>query len=287
MTSTYTKELIIRIQEAKEKYGNYLYHYTSIDALMGILEKKEFWLGNTANMNDTSELIDFTKRIIDAVMEKLSAFDIISAIKSDASDVIYNISEGVKKHYPYAMCFSYGEEDASLWERYADSAKGVCIAFNIENLYRLFFGGYEILDPIDYEYDGKEHEHVKVILDYINRKETGFSNLDGIIENLALCAACHKHKAFISENEVRLISLRQPEKKERVFIKKNNTIKSMMKLDLESLCNSKGIKFQDFFGKIILGPRSKQRVVDLQEYMEFLGYPELAQKIKLPECPLR
>ncbi len=92
MTSTYTKALIKRIQEAKEKYGDYLYHYTSIDALMGILEKKEFWLGNTANMNDSSELIDFTKRIIDAVMEKLRTFGIISAIKSDASDIIYNIN---------------------------------------------------------------------------------------------------------------------------------------------------------------------------------------------------
>lgn len=287
MASPYTKELTERIQEAKNKYGNYLYHYTSIDALMGILEKKEFWLGNTANMNDTSELIDFTKRIIDVVIKKLSVFDKSSAVKSDASDIIYDISEGVKKLYPYAMCFSYGEEDASLWERYADSAKGVCIAFNIEHLYSLFFGGYETLDPIDYEYDGKYHEHVKIILDYIDRKETGFSNIDGIIENLALCATCHKHKAFISENEVRLISLKQPEKKERVFIKRNNTIKSMMKLDLELLCNNKGIKFQDIFGKIILGPRSKQRIVDLQEYIEFLGYPELAKKVKNSKCPLR
>lgn len=281
MSSTYEKELTKTIQEAKKKYGNYLYHYTSINTLIGILEKKEFWLGNTANMNDTSELIDFTKRIIRVVLEK------VNPNNPSWAEVIDSIQRGVKEHYPYAMCFSYGDEDAALWERYADSATGVCIAFNIEKLYRLFTGGYTTLDHVFYEYNEKKNEHVQIILDYIEGKETGFSNLEGIIDNLALCAACHKHQSFISEKEVRLVSLIQPEKKERVFVKGNNSIKSMMKLDLSMLCNTKEINFQDIFGKIILGPRSKQRIVDLQEYIEFLGYPELAKKIKSSKCPLR
>lgn len=288
MLSTNTKELAKRIQEAKRKYGNYLYHYTSIDTLMGIIEKKEFWLGNTADMNDSSELTDFIKKIINVVMDKLSSSnDLIAVIDSDASDIIYDISQGVKKHYPYAMCFSYGDEDAALWERYADSARGVCIAFNIEKLYQLFFGGKFILDHVFYDYNEKQHEFVQIILDYIMGKETRFSNVEDVIINLALCAACHKHKGFCSEKEVRLISLTQPNKKERVFTKSNSSIKSMMRLDLTELCKTKGVEFQDIFSGVILGPRSKQRVVDLQEYLEFWGYNELALNIKNSECPLR
>lgn len=281
MSTTYKTELTKRIQEAKRKYGNYLYHYTSINTLMGILEKKEFWLGNTANMNDTSELTDFTKRIIRVVLDR------VNTNNPYWTEVIDSIQRGVKEHYPYAMCFSYGDEDAALWERYADSATGVCIAFNIEKLYQLFSGGYTTLDHVFYEYNEKQQEHVQIILDYIDGKKTGFSDLEGIISNLALCAACHKHKSFVSEKEVRLVSLTQPEKKERVFIKSDNSIKSMMKLDLSMLCNIREIDFQDVFGKIILGPRSKQRIVDLQEYIEFLGYPELAQRVKNSKCPLR
>ncbi len=35
----------------KHQYEPNLYHYTSIASLIGILSKKELWLGNTANMN--------------------------------------------------------------------------------------------------------------------------------------------------------------------------------------------------------------------------------------------
>lgn len=288
MPSRYTKELSKTIEEAKRKYGNYLYHYTSIDTLMGIIEKKEFWLGNTANMNDSSELMDFTNRIINVVIEKLSSSsDLMAVINSDASDIIYDIAQGIKKHYLYAMCFSYGDEDAALWERYADSARGVCIAFDIEKLYQLFFGGNTILDHVFYDYNEKQHEFVQIILDYINGKETGFLNIEDVISNLSLCAAFHKHKGFRSEKEVRLVSLTQPNKNERIFIKSNSSIKSMMRIDLPELCKTKGVVFQDIFSGVILGPRSKQRVVDLQEYLEFWGYSELAQKIKNSECPLR
>ena len=36
----------------KHQYEAKLYHYTSTASLMGIVSKKEIWLGNTANMND-------------------------------------------------------------------------------------------------------------------------------------------------------------------------------------------------------------------------------------------
>lgn len=40
----------------KHKYGSYLYHYTSTATLHNILKSKQFWLGNTATMNDKKEV---------------------------------------------------------------------------------------------------------------------------------------------------------------------------------------------------------------------------------------
>ncbi len=43
-----------------EKWTNqYLYHYTSFDALEGMLVNKEIWLGNLKFMNDRLEMMYF------------------------------------------------------------------------------------------------------------------------------------------------------------------------------------------------------------------------------------
>ncbi len=65
----------------KHKYGNYLYHYTSIATLHNILKSKQFWLGNTATMNDKKEVKYFIELLQRALCEnipsdKLSQCDI-------------------------------------------------------------------------------------------------------------------------------------------------------------------------------------------------------------------
>ena len=55
------REVQKRIEE--HKYEARLYHYTSIASLIGILSKKELWLGNTANMNDKKEIVYFIEEL--------------------------------------------------------------------------------------------------------------------------------------------------------------------------------------------------------------------------------
>lgn len=102
----------------KHKYGNRLYHYTSIATLHSILKNKQFWLGNTATMNDSKEV----KHFIELLRNELR--DNISADKLDQCNEFFaKVFARIEKEYPYAMCFSKLEDDAAQWERYADGAK--------------------------------------------------------------------------------------------------------------------------------------------------------------------
>ena len=48
-----------RVKKAVIKHGKTLWHYTDINALCGIIGKKEIWFGSAEHMNDREELIGF------------------------------------------------------------------------------------------------------------------------------------------------------------------------------------------------------------------------------------
>ena len=50
-----------------DEFGEYIYHYTTMKALFGIIRNKEFWWGNTSTMNDKKELTEFTNKIVSSV----------------------------------------------------------------------------------------------------------------------------------------------------------------------------------------------------------------------------
>lgn len=279
------------IKTAENDYGKTLYHYTSLQALKGILENKEFWLGNASNMNDKSELLDFINRICKAVLQ------IKGTNNPFVMETINKIKQLENKDYPFVMCLSHFRdsksderektfEDASMWERYADNAQGVCIKFDLKTFYELFYGeNYFVIDPIIYKYDAKEHDLVKAILDYLDGKAYGFNNLEGLISNLQLCAVNHKHHSFCKEDEIRLTYFKNNPEKD--YILSGGMIKSIYKVNVESLCKEKNINFEDLFQEIIIGPRSRQHKADLVEYLELNKYNTLAKHIKESNCPLR
>lgn len=279
------------IKKAQIDYGKTLYHYTSIQALKGILENKEFWLGNARNMNDKSELIDFINRICDAVLlvEDPNAPCVIETINK--------IKQFENIDYPFVMCLSHFRsrtspelertfEDASMWERYADNAQGVCIKFDLKTFYELFYGeGFFVIDCMFYKYDAKEHELVEAISNYIHGKPYGFNSLEGLISNIQSCAVCHKHHSFCKEDEIRLTYFEDNPQKEYIF--SGGIIKSIYKVNVGGLCQEKNINFEDLFQEIIIGPRSKQNKADLVGYLKLNKYNILANHIKESNCPLR
>lgn len=269
----------------KHKYGKYLYHYTSTATLHSILKSKQFWLGNTATMNDKKEVKYFFELLQGALRESIPS-DKLSQCDSFFQKVYVRIDN----EYPYAMCFSRLEDDAAQWERYADNAEGVCIIFNTKNIMRAFYEKYLLFEEVYYNFDIKQHQHYKILYDYFtSEKLNGFSNETGQIDNAIACGYCHKHCSFRSEQEIRAVTLWNHIPKYAIVETEcvRGIIKKFLKFDMEKRCTEVGLAFEDLFEGIVIGPRYAQDIGSLQSFVEEKGFSSLKGKISKSVCPLR
>lgn len=284
------KEITIRKQEVDERinkynYGENLYHYTTFASLLGILKNKELWLGNTANMNDKSEIIDFIDKLQNAVLE-----DIYPEKIDDCNAFFVKLHYRLKSEYPFAFCLSKLRDNAAQWERYADNACGVCIVFNTSAFMNLTFYSGALFNEVFYQYDIKQHAHYKILKNYFNTGVLrGFGNEKEEMDNLLACAYVHKHESFCTEYEIRFTNSwnHKIEKSEFAFEMVNGKLKKVLKVSLKELCLEENINFEELIDEIVIAPRSEQNKQELKEYMEYLGYKKLSNRITRSQCPLR
>lgn len=276
-------EIDKRIKE--HGYGNDLYHYTSIPVVYSILKNREFWFGNTATMNDSSEVKYFVEQLKNE-LEK----NIPPEKRIECDELFSKALRNIEKEYPYAMCFSKLEDDAAQWERYADDAKGVCIVFNTKNIMKIFYNANFLFNDVYYDYDIKKHRHYTILHEYFTHGNwNSISSKDGQLENIIACAYLHKHRSFRSEQEIRVVNLwgKIPDNAEAKTECIGGVIKKVMKLNVSKCCKDAGLLFEDLFDGIIIGPRSHQDVKSLQAFVEEEKLLKLKDKISKSDCPLQ
>lgn len=269
----------------KHQYEAKLYHYTSIASLVGILRKKELWLGNTANMNDKKEIIYFIEELQNAVSKD------IDPDKMSICNVFFDkVYSRLKNEYPFAISFSILNDNAAQWERYADNAHGACIVFNTSTLLNLFWYSGALLYEVIYQYDIREHDHYEILKDYFDMGVLKkFGNEKEEMEQILGCAYLHKHESFCTESEIRLSTLwnQKITESEFAFEMVNGKLKKVLKISLDNLCKEEGIDFEELVEGIVIAPRSEQNELELKEYLESLGYGKISKKIVKSQCPLR
>lgn len=264
-------------------YPSSINHYTSMNVLYSIIKYGEIWLGSTSFMNDREEIMHFIRQLEDALTRELPDN------KADSCKEFFNrVMSAIS--YPYIMCFSRLDDDAAQWERYADNARGVCIAFNTRKIMELFCGPGFVFGNIYYDYNIEEHDHYKLLYNYFTAGEmTGFNAEDDQVENMIACGYIHKHYSFRSEREIRLSTLwdNVPEgaKVESECI--NGVIKSFLKIDLKKKCQELDIDFADLFDMITIGPRSQMTPESLKRYFDEQKVNIPIEKIVKSDCPLR
>lgn len=285
-------EKIIRSELIKNTIkvcGDKLYHYTSFSVFYNIIINKELWLGNSAMMNDKSEMIDFVRALKNAALEDYPEK------KREIIQLFEDMTKGIDREYSYVMCFSKLPDNAAQWERYADEAKGVCITFNTDKLGQLFFKTLGYLNEVFYKYDIRKHDAYKLLSEYLYYgKCEGFASKESWFNNILRTAVKYKHNSFISESECRMIvfpeiNLIYPNNPiYRVEYKSvRDQIKKVLIVDLDMLSKEEEINLEDIFDGITIGPRSTQNAGILRDFCADYGFNSLAEKIYLSECPLR
>lgn len=272
-----------------QRYGEHLYHYTSMQSFFGIIKNKELWLGNAATMNDKTELLYFTQGLKNALLEDYPEK------QHEINRLWSKIDEAVQKGYPFAMCLSTLSDDAAQWERYASGGTGVCIDVNIKALAQLFHNHSGFLNSVFYGSDIRQHDHLKIVSEYLsNGKWYDLENEDRWISNLIATACCHKHKSFSPENETRMIVLSELvdlHSADGVFHVEyeclNNQIKKVLKVDIKTLCRLEHISLDSIFDGVLIGPKSLQHIGTIKEFLCANDFYHLADNVHLSDCPLR
>ena len=176
------------------------------------------------------------------------------------------------------FCLSQALDDAAQWDRYADHGRGVAIEFNTEALHNLLYYHGMIIGEQYYTQETRDHELYKLLSSYISTGILeGFSNLDGFIDNLALCALIHKHPTFTAEKEIRIAPYFVTDNDPHIEYKTFNIIKEFYILDLQKVLETEnmhmGRYYQFNYYRTTFIPESK----DLENYCRHLGLHKLAQ----------
>jgi hypothetical protein len=136
-----------------ERY-DILYHYTSLNGFLSIIETQSLFFSNVNFLNDSKEI----KHGVDIVLK---------AIEEIAdSDILYKMKDNINllhKSEKYVTCFSKEGDLLSQWRAYGNNGKGISIGFQFYDLTNSFD---KFLTGTHIEYN--EKIQIETIKEYIN-----------------------------------------------------------------------------------------------------------------------
>ena len=206
-----------------------------------MISNREIWMSSTGSMNDRKEIAYF----IELLEKELAKYK-----RQDFFDKVY---DEIPLNYKYAFCLSTEKDDAAQWERYGDSAMGVCIGFNVEEWCKCLYKYSDIMfNRVFYNASVENDKYCKIVENYFKKGIIEiYSSEEELIQQLIYAGNLHKHKSFKNEHEIRITS------------------------------------FEKMVDEIIIGPKSQQNIDVLKQYMISKEMFGLTSKICLSQCPLR
>lgn len=109
---------------------NKLYHYTSLNGVLGILRSRGIWATHASYLNDASEFfhgLQFAKRIAGGIFmqdDYLAAF----------GWAVRHALEALSANDLYVASFSEKADLLSQWRGYCPSGAGLCLGFDVDHL---------------------------------------------------------------------------------------------------------------------------------------------------------
>jgi hypothetical protein len=194
-----------------------LYHYTSLDALVSIVDTKALWATNVHYLNDASESEHGL-----AIMRTLATTAAKTSKGTDA-EFLRNFLDWLDQRDSqgpavYVLCFSEAHDQLSQWRGYTPHGRGICLGLKASNLvYRMQAQGWTF-QSCRYEQES-QLAWAESILARMRRESAVASEAPGAdptqifgavlnrsLPDLLQVAATIKNEAFREEKEVRFIS---------------------------------------------------------------------------------
>lgn len=196
-----------------------IYHYTSIEGFMGILDSRSLWFTDYSYLNDRKELchgIDVIRRVAGEIQEQSSNAKTCKLLSS-WQDNLQTIDNGV-----WIASFSSDGDSLSQWRAYG----GIAIGFDIHSI--LLNANYVFVHPVVYN-EHSQHELAKIYLNHLCQaySEDISTNLLEQTPNLyheknqfVELASIFKDSSFRDEHEYRAVLIEHSRLTESVGLKK-------------------------------------------------------------------
>lgn len=175
-----------------------IYHYTSLEAAMKILETSKVWCSNLRYSNDPSEA-EYGKHLLDAVLTK------------DPDLKLEGLRKGIADLDTYAVSLSADGDLLPQWRAYCRNGRGVSVGVRFEALRQRTS---MIFMRVIYD-EGEQRQFIRDMLDVFRKPLLAArhdeAKLDPLVRKLALYLAiirsALKSAAYESEREYRLLDL--------------------------------------------------------------------------------
>ncbi|MDJ0826032.1 MAG: DUF2971 domain-containing protein [Rhodobacter sp.] len=275
--------------ENGEDIPDVLYHYTTVDALIGISKGKKIWASNTRFLNDAKEF-EFGREIgTDSIKSIRSATDRETEVLKNlfCNQILETLRPNSEIQNTYATCFSPNPDQLSQWRGYTAKTGAVCIGFRTELLRDLTTRG-----PISVSYNADLFARcfVDLVERYLSLFEKYFraNNQVEICQilkevfaaNFAIMTSYFKHPGFKEESEIRIVFESWQEIHGVEFRSNSGLIVPYVEVDLASISD-------DFIVEVIVGPTNDPSLMtsSVTEFLKLMGKHDI--QLRTSEIPYR
>lgn len=178
----------------------FLYHYTSLEALIGIVNHRTLWASNIKYLNDTSE---------QTILQNLVRDQILELIAKQSSNAPGRWRQAFQRALDiFVVCLSEDAGDRlSQWRAYGGTC-GVCLKFHKRSFVDYFDRGYpgSTFQKVKYvspDWDAHLRAWAEKIKANLDSDEPGNPP-----HRIAIESAFFKHQSFREEKEWRTIAIR-------------------------------------------------------------------------------
>jgi Protein of unknown function (DUF2971) len=219
-----------------------LYHYTTGENLIRIIESQELWATQVSCLNDTTELVYAADELCKRVRSKLQALD-----DQTTSPYLRRFADALSNPYAetsgtFVTCFSECRDDLSQWRAYSGGEGGYAIQFDRA---RLLLGQDQEFPDLIYQVEYEPETHSIIFDEVLECGQKFFVELESArqapnveawadefvnywIQQLAHLAPCFKNPKFATEKECRLIRQLHPDdvKPDRMHFRQRQSMMS-------------------------------------------------------------
>lgn len=212
-------------------------HYTTIDGLIGIVEKVCIWASNVSYLNDRQELLHGLRGTTEAIELFMSetAYRKWAAI---LRSVVKEIENG-RMANTYAACFCASSDVLSQWRGYSGSEQGISVTFDRVKLESMLSTQKAKLFPIVYGTLSTKQQITDALMsnfeelniwEYATGQMSAAERRDRVYKVVSRLLPQFKHAGFRDEREWRFIVQQETVRDQVCFRSAGNVIVPYLKL---------------------------------------------------------